>query len=113
MFNGLIKYVVVNPYWNIPASIAISEILPKIKSDTGYLRTHQMEVGLNWNFSKINQDSINWKNVTQDNFNYTIRQRPGNKNPLGRIKFMFPNQFSIYLHDTPNFSLFNETERKI
>lgn len=111
IFQGKIKYVVVNPYWNIPKSIAVEEILPQLKKDTGYLRKHQIEVGRRWNFKTVNQDTINWKNVTEDNFNYTLRQKPGDKNPLGRIKFLFPNQYSIYLHDTPNYQLFSENER--
>lgn len=111
IFQGDIKYVVVNPYWNIPESIAVKEILPQIKKDTVYLRKHQIEVGFKWNFNVLNQDTINWGNITSDNFNYTLRQKPGNKNPLGRIKFLFPNQFSIYLHDTPNYRLFSENDR--
>lgn len=111
IFQGKIKYVVVNPYWNIPKSIAVEEILPQLKKDTGYLRKHQIEVGRKWNFKAVNQDTINWKNVTEEKFDYTLRQRPGDKNPLGRIKFLFPNQYSIYLHDTPNYQLFSENYR--
>jgi murein L,D-transpeptidase YcbB/YkuD len=111
IFQGKIKYIVLNPYWNIPKSISIEEILPQVKNDKAYLQIHQIEVGRKWNFKAVNQDTINWKNVTKENFNYTFRQKPGDKNPLGRIKFLFPNQFSIYLHDTPNYTLFSETER--
>lgn len=88
VFNGDIKYVVFSPYWNIPASILKNETLPGIRRNKNYLANHHME----WN-------------------NGNVRQKPGPNNALGLVKFLFPNSHSIYLHDSPAKSLFNETDR--
>jgi L,D-transpeptidase YcbB len=111
VFNDEIKYVVINPYWNIPNSIAIEEVLPKIKKDKNYLIDANIDVGVKWNFEILNQDTINWNNVSASNFPYTLRKKPGPDNPLGQIKFIFPNSFAIYLHDTPVRELFDKRER--
>jgi murein L,D-transpeptidase YcbB/YkuD len=88
VFNGNLKYIVFSPYWNIPASITKKEILPALKKDPGYLRKNNME----WNGNKI-------------------RQKPGPSNSLGLVKFLFPNSYNIYLHDSPAKSLFTEESR--
>ena len=88
IFNGDMKYIVFSPYWNIPPSIIKNETLPALKKNSNYLETHNME----WN-------------------NGSIRQKPGPNNSLGSVKFLFPNTHSIYLHDTPAKSLFNEDNR--
>ena len=90
-FSDKMTYLELNPAWNIPDSIAEKEILPKLAADPGYLASHDMEVI-----------------PGSDN---RLRQRPGPDNPLGQIKFMFPNEFDIYLHDTPADHLFSRTER--
>lgn len=112
IFNGAIKFIVINPYWNIPESIAIEEVLPILQENPDYLNTQNIEVGTDWKFMKeINVDTINWQNLSEENFPYKLRKKPGKDNPLGRMKFLFPNEFSIYLHDTPNNTLFNEGKR--
>jgi murein L,D-transpeptidase YcbB/YkuD len=88
IFNGDLKYVVFSPYWNVPPSIMKKEILPAIKRDPGYLTRNNME----WNGN-------------------SIRQKPGPNNSLGLVKFLFPNTFNIYLHDSPAKNLFNEQTR--
>ncbi|MDR3712880.1 MAG: L,D-transpeptidase family protein [Puia sp.] len=88
IFNGNLKYIVFSPYWNIPTGILKKEVLPAIKRDPAYLKKHNME----WN-------------------GQTIRQKPGSGNPLGSVKFLFPNSHDIYLHDTPAKGLFEETDR--
>jgi murein L,D-transpeptidase YcbB/YkuD len=88
IFKGDLKYVVFSPYWNVPQSIINKEILPGMKRNKNYLENHQME----WNNGKV-------------------RQKPGPQNSLGLVKFLFPNSFDIYLHDTPSKSLFNEDKR--
>ncbi len=88
IFNGNIKYVVFSPYWNVPSSIVRKEIPPAIRKNRNYLQRHQME----------------W-------FGSQLRQKPGPNNSLGLVKFLFPNSHSIYLHDTPAKSLFNESAR--
>jgi murein L,D-transpeptidase YcbB/YkuD len=88
IFTGKLKHVVFSPYWNVPNGIMKNEILPAIKRDPNYLAKHDME----------------W-------YNGRIRQKPGPRNSLGLVKFLFPNNYNIYLHDTPSKSLFNETRR--
>lgn len=88
IFNGDLKHVVFSPYWNVPPSILKNEIIPGIKRNPNYLKNHNME----WNGNGV-------------------RQKPGNNNSLGQVKFLFPNSFNIYLHDTPAKSLFSEDQR--
>jgi murein L,D-transpeptidase YcbB/YkuD len=88
IFQGNLKYIVFSPYWNVPSSILNKEILPAIRRNPNYLRAHNME----WNGKGV-------------------RQKPGGNNSLGRVKFLFPNSFSMYLHDTPSKSLFEEDSR--
>jgi murein L,D-transpeptidase YcbB/YkuD len=88
IFSGMMQYVVFSPYWNVPKSIIDKEITPAMKKNKNYLAQHNME----WNGGNI-------------------RQKPGPKNSLGLVKFLFPNSNSIYLHDTPSKSLFNEEKR--
>ncbi|UYQ93016.1 L,D-transpeptidase family protein [Chitinophaga horti] len=110
IFSREMKYVVFAPYWNVPPGILGSEVLPGIKRSTGYLARHNMEVaGASGNV--ISPGSINWSKYTARNFPYIIRQKPGGANSLGKVKFLFPNEYNIYLHDTPSKGLFNETKR--
>lgn len=99
-FSDEMEYMVVNPSWSVPSSIARDEILPELRADPGYLKRKNMVlVG-------ADASSIDWASVTRSNFPGRIRQGPGNGNALGRVKFMFPNDYAIYLHDTPSKSLF-------
>lgn len=93
VFYGDVKYVVFSPYWNIPQSIVIKEVLPGMRRDRNYLANHNME-----------QTGFAGKLPV-------IRQKPGPKNSLGLVKFLFPNSYNIYLHDTPSKSLFGESAR--
>ena len=108
-----ITYMELNPYWNIPHKIAINDMLPCIKKDPNYLKDKSIRIFENWEdgAKEINPESIDWDTVTKKNFAYKLRQDPANSNALGRIKFIFPNEFSIYLHDTPARELFNKTKR--
>lgn len=110
IFNDEIESIVFNPYWSIPKSILRKETLPAIKANSKYLANHNMEV-VGSNGKIIKSSAINWKKYNDNNFPYKIRQRPGPFNSLGKIKFLFPNPFDIYLHDTPAKSLFGENER--
>ncbi|MFN3405512.1 MAG: murein L,D-transpeptidase [Cytophagaceae bacterium] len=109
VFNSEISHVVFNPSWTAPKSIAVNEILPAIKKNPDYLVNHEMEVFRGG--KKISSDSINWAKVTEENFNFTFRQKPGPKNPLGNVKFLFPNNYDVYLHGTPAQTLFTREER--
>jgi len=108
IFKGNISQIILNPYWNVPTSIVIKEILPKLKRNSNYLSKNNMEV-LSGN-TIIDPSTVNWNNYS-GTIPYSIRQRPGDDNALGKIKFIFPNNFSIYLHDTPARNSFNESNR--
>jgi len=90
VLSDRLKYVVFSPYWNIPADIAQKEIVPKAEKDPGYLERNNIEV---------------------DEEGGRYRQRPGKSNSLGLVKFVFPNHFNVYLHDTPAHALFDRVER--
>lgn len=113
VFSDEMSYVEINPYWNVPPSIARNELLPKIKEDPGYLAAHDFELLSDWSESArvLDPRSIDWSGVRPETFAYKVRQGPGPGNALGHIKFMFPNPFNIYLHDTPARSLFERDER--
>lgn len=93
VFYGNIKYVVFSPYWNVPQSIVLKEVLPSLKRHPDYLAAHHMEI----------TGYVEGLPV--------IRQLPGPENSLGLVKFLFPNSYNIYLHDTPSKSLFGESAR--
>lgn len=108
VFSDKIKYLEFNPYWNVPYSIATKEMLPKLKKNSASLAS-SFEV-LRGN-KIVNPVEIDWSQYSGRNFPFRIRQKPGPKNALGRVKFMFPNRFNVYLHDTPARSKFDKTKR--
>lgn len=93
IFSGQVQYVVFSPYWNVPPSIVRNEVLPGIKRNSGYLAEHRMEI------------------TGKEEGLPVVRQKPGAANSLGLVKFLFPNSYNIYLHDTPSKSLFSENAR--
>ncbi len=112
-FNSDMSHIVFNPYWNVPNKIARLDILPKQQADPDYLASQQFQV-----FEKIDDqrversiDEINWQQLSSSYFPYILRQQPGPLNALGTMKFMFPNPWSIYLHDTPQKELFAQSQR--
>jgi len=112
-FASRVETVVLNPYWNVPHSIAVNEILPKLREDPSYLARENMEVLRRevGSGTSVNSSSIDWDQVPARNFSYRFRQRPGPGNALGAIKFLMPNPYSVYLHDTPAKSLFARSRR--
>lgn len=113
VFSGVMTYVVLNPYWNITPTIARNEILPKLRKDASYLQQHDITVLSGWSdgATPVDPSTIDWSQVSGRNFPYKLRQNPGDHNALGRIKFMFPNPYNIYLHDTPSRELFKRSVR--
>lgn len=111
MLQSDLSYINLNPKWNIPRSIVKNETLVMQKRDTAYLRKHNMR--LYKDNEEVDPASIDWKNVKSSTFGYLIRQDPGDYNSLGRIKFMFSNSFSVYLHDTPSKRFFNYKNRAV
>ncbi len=112
VFSEYMEYVVINPFWNIPSSIFVDEVLPEVKKDPDYLKKKNIELVSLSSASVESSEYVNWYEVDPNNFNYRLRQQPGAGNPLGRLKFMLPNKHSVYLHDTPMKSLFNKPNRR-
>lgn len=110
IFRSEMKYLVFNPTWTVPYSIATKEMLPAIKRDPTYLSSRNFDVK-DRDGNIVDPSKVDWSQVTTRNFDYTFVQRPGSSNALGEIKFIFPNQYSVYLHDTPSKSLFARAER--
>lgn len=108
-FNDTMTHMVINPTWNVPRSIATEEMLPKLKRNPASLGG-SMQV-MTRNGTRVNPKYIDFSKFNKSNFPYLVKQKPGRSNALGRVKFMFPNQFNIYLHDTPSKSLFNRDVR--
>jgi L,D-transpeptidase YcbB len=113
IFSDSIRYIVFAPYWHVPNSMAQQDILPKIKSDPDYLSKRNFEVWSGWGRDafKLDPQSIYWEKITRNNFRYRFSQKPGPSNALGRVKFMFPNPYNVYLHDTPQRELFKKFRR--
>jgi len=113
VFTGKLRYLVINPYWNIPDSIAVKEIVPAMQRDPGYLRKHHIRIFKGWaeNALEIDPGTLDWQTIGKGIRRYRLRQDPGPDNALGRIKFIFPNHYNIYLHDTPARGLFRRTSR--
>jgi len=107
VFSDEIENIVVNPYWNVPSSIARREIGPAIIKNPGYLAANNME--LLSGGQVINASLVDWSTTSISKFR--IRQRPGRNNALGTIKFLFPNEHAVYLHDTPSKYLFSRSQR--
>ncbi|MCS7215485.1 MAG: L,D-transpeptidase family protein [Thermodesulfovibrio sp.] len=99
-----IKQIVINPDWHIPYNIAVKDILPKIKKNPEYLINDKIKVFLN--NEEVDPLKIDWTGIDEKNFNFKLVQKAGKKNALGKIKFHMPNNFDIYLHDTPQRKLF-------
>jgi murein L,D-transpeptidase YcbB/YkuD len=105
-----IETIVVNPYWIVPKKIAIYEILPRIIKDSTFLARNRYEV-IDRHRNVIDQSTINWNEVTYENFEYVLRQKSFYANALGKIKFLFPNNHSVYVHDTPSKKYFTKERR--
>ena len=112
IFSDKLEYVVMAPYWNVPNSIVENEIKPAMLKNPNYLASQDMEVVTKErNPKQVSPYSIDWASVTQENFPYMVRQRPGPENSLGAVKFLFPNEYNVYLHDTPADQLFSQNQR--
>lgn len=107
VFRDEISYLVFGPYWNVPRSITERELLPRIAANPAYLRRQRLQVVDGWSAPAkvIDPETIDW-DAALDAFPFRLRQRPGPRNALGLVKFMFPNRFNVYLHDTPARHLF-------
>ncbi|WP_309084353.1 L,D-transpeptidase family protein [Chelativorans sp.] len=108
-FYDEIEYVEFNPYWGVPQSIIVNEMLPRLRRDPGYLDRAGYEV-INSSGRRISSSSVNWWSYGS-RVHVGVRQPPGARNALGELKIMFPNKHDIYMHDTPEKSLFGRDTR--
>jgi murein L,D-transpeptidase YcbB/YkuD len=114
IFSNTVQTIVLNPQWNVPKSIIQKEYIPKMLRSPNVLRKEKIEVYSGWgkDAAKINPASVNWNAYRYSKtVPYRFAQTAGNHNALGKIKFLFPNEFSVYMHDTPTKNLFNRNVR--
>ena len=111
VFSKRMLYMTFNPYWTVPPTILANDVLPAIKKNTGYLSNQNMKV-ISGN-NEVDPASIDWSSITPGNFPYQIRQDPGTNNALGLVKFIFPNPYNVYMHDTNHRELFSRTDRAL
>lgn len=113
IFSDMVEYLVVNPYWYLPKTIVVEDVVPSVLADPDYLIKKEIKVfaaGSN-ETHEVESTEIDWTMINTNNLPYKLRQEPGLHNALGRVKIMFPNRFSVYLHDTPRQELFRKTAR--
>ncbi len=114
VFSDRVRYVEFNPYWNVPKSIARREMLPELKKDPSYLKKKNIRLfeGIGPAGPEIDSSAIDWAQVSPEQMDrYRLRQDPGPDNSLGTVELAFPNQFDVYLHDTPAKDLFQQPKR--
>ena len=112
-FADQLTQIEINPYWNVPNSIVQKEIIPKVKADPTYLAAQAIRIYRDWrpDAPEILPEEIDWAELIPKKFLYRMVQDPGPLNPLGRIKFLFPNNYNVYMHDTPTRHLFQRQGR--
>lgn len=112
IFSGTLQYIVLNPYWVVTHNIFTKEFVPKLRKNPGYLKKQNIElVSAKDYVTLIDPFGVDWSQNGNHYHNFIARQKPGRDNSLGKVKFIFPNQFSIYLHDTPAKALFSQNNR--
>ena len=105
IFRADMRYLVFNPDWTVPRGILARDILPAGKRGEAILQRKNLDA-YDRNGARVDPSRIQWKRYSASSFPYTLRQKPGPTNALGQVKFMFPNEHSVYLHDTPSKDLF-------
>ena len=115
IFNNQMSYIVINPAWNIPNKLVVEDFVPKFEKNPGSAKNSGIKIFSNWNNEsrEISPYDINWNNFDLEKSPYRFTQIPGPSNSLGEIKFMFPNEHSIYIHGTPHKSLFRRDVRAL
>jgi murein L,D-transpeptidase YcbB/YkuD len=112
VFADSMTHVVFRPYWEVPRRIMVDSVIPNVRKNVHYLAQHSYElVDLARNEVIADPSAIKWSKLNMKRIPFRVRQKPGPDNQLGTVKFMFPNQFAVYLHDTPADSLFEKQNR--
>lgn len=107
--TGKMHTVAFNPYWTVPVNLAFKDVIPKQKRNPNFMKSRNIRVYAK--DGERNPRDVEWARLDPEHFPYVLRQDPGPQNPLGRVKFLFSNNFEIYLHDTPKRRLFDREER--
>jgi len=114
VFSNTVKTIVLNPHWNVPKSIIQNEMIPKLMKNPNAMVKQGIEIRTGWSkdAKKIDGGSVDWSQYRYSkSMPFRFAQVPGYKNALGKVKFLFPNEFAVYMHDTPNKNLFNRSKR--
>lgn len=113
VISSRMTYLELNPYWQVPTKIAREDLLPKIQRNPQFLAQQNFQIFDSWeeNARPLDPHAIDWSALSEDYFPFRLRQAPTPHNALGRIKFMFPNKHSVYIHDTPSKRLFDRSSR--
>ncbi|MBN2637422.1 MAG: L,D-transpeptidase family protein [Prolixibacteraceae bacterium] len=110
VFDAQMTYLVFAPNWTVPPTILKNDVIPELLKGPEYLDKKNMKL-LRYDGSEIAYSEIDWSKISGDNFPYMVRQNPGSENALGKVKFMFPNNFNVYIHDTPTRGYFARDDR--
>jgi len=114
IFSDTVETIVLNPYWNVPKSIIQKEMIPKLMRNPNAMARQGIEIRAGWgkDAQKVSGGSVNWSQYRYSKIMpYRFAQVPGYRNALGKVKFLFPNKFSVYMHDTPTKHLFKKNRR--
>ncbi|MCF6243907.1 MAG: L,D-transpeptidase family protein [Sulfurovum sp.] len=114
IFSNKVKTIVLNPYWNLPKSIIQKEMIPKLLRNPNAMAKRGIEIRSGWgeDAEKVNPRSIDWvEYLYSEHMPFRFAQLPGPRNALGKVKFLFPNKYAVYMHDTPAKKLFNRNKR--
>jgi len=109
-FRANMRYVVLNPDWTVPPTILAEDVLAKMRQGKNAIAEKGLTI-VDDHGQQVDASSIDWNSATPANFHYTLRQPPGDDNALGKVKFLFPNPYNVYLHDTPHRELFDKDQR--
>lgn len=110
VFDARMTYIVFGPSWTIPPTILKNDVIPELLKGPEYLKQKNMKL-LRYNGSEIAYSEIDWSKISRNNFPYMVKQNPGPENALGKVKFMFPNNYNVYIHDTPTRGYFARDDR--
>lgn len=111
VFNARMTYLVLSPTWTVPPTILKNDVIPAVAKNINYLKNKNMKI-IDTNGKEIDPTTIDWQKAkARGTIPYRVRQEPGDHNALGRVKFMFPNKYNVYLHDTPSKELFERDSR--
>jgi murein L,D-transpeptidase YcbB/YkuD len=114
IFSDTVEHIVLNPYWNVPKSIIQKEMIPKLLKNPNAMAREGIEIRSGWgsDAARVDASSIDWSQYRYSkHMPFRFAQVPGRRNALGKVKFLFPNKFSVYMHDTPSKYLFKREKR--